>query len=295
MGTHLSLKLKIMKKLFALFILSGALLSTSASAFQVTQYSLNVGDKYEAQSTLSQEISQTVMGNSQNISVNAETVEHLEVISAENGEYTIKLTTLTQKTKTVTPMGSIDLDSEDPSSGGGIGEALNFRPYTFTIDKYGTILNIDGLDELREGLSESLQSNPTVLATVLQLFTDDVIETNLKTRFSIYSKSGETSWTEDTEVVTGGMPTNMSTTYTYNGNNVIESDSKITAKGTINNGGVDVELDLSGTQSNKVTVYDNGMPKSVDSSGDISGNGKAMGMQIPMTITTSATATITKQ
>lgn len=284
-----------MKYRIPITLFIGVVLATTVHAFQVTQYSLKKGDTYTIESNINQSISQLVMGQSQDINSKVHTIEELKVLDVDNDIFTIQMTTLVQKSETVTPYGTTKIDSDDPTSANGMGGVLKDHPYTFTMDKEGTILEIFDLEAIKQSLSEALQDNPMVLNSVLGIFDDDNVRANLENRFTIYPESNNTTWTIEKDITNNGMPVKTTTVYTREGNNIINSESTISVDATTTNMGTPVDLKMSGTQSGVITLDTNsGMPLSATGSSNVSGNASAQGMEIPMTITTEVSTTITK-
>lgn len=279
--------------LSVLFFLS---ISLSVYAFQGTGYSLKAGDIIIADSESNQEISQLLMGQENVIKTITSTKEMIMVDSYIEGIYTIRLQTLAIRVEVDAAGMKQVADSEDPGSGGGFLAKLKNTSYSFTMDKNGTILDIIGLESLRDSLYSGQMANPQVATQVNQFLGDDVVRYNLLSRFSIYPTSETKSWDLASQFTLNGMPVNFKSTYTIESAESITSDGTMTIEGSSVQMGMPVDLNLSGTQNSTYSIDpSNGFLKSAETTSDISGMVEAQGLQIPMTIFNSAKSTFTKQ
>lgn len=274
-----------------------AITSISLAAFQVNSYNLEVGSSYHIEVDQSQEISQIIMGAPNTITTENASLELLEVENINAvGDYTLRLTVLSQKTVVASPMMSMVEDSENPDMGSGLYVALKNSSYQFEMTKAGEIKNIMGLDEVKASLNEKLSGNPQSAAQIEALFDEDLIRSTLELRFSFFPNAGDTEWSENKTMTMNNMPIEMATNYAYDNDFTISADSDITIDATTVQMGTNVELDLTGTQNATYTLNENtGFPTNFDSVNDITGNASAAGMQIPMTIRTDTKTTFTKQ
>ncbi len=282
-----------MKKLSSLFILF-ALCSISLTA-QVRSYNLETGAIYTVDVEQSQEISQIVMGNPNTINTSNTTTEQIEFLGQTNdGLYNIKVTTLLQKTEMKSPMMNMTMDSEDASTGNGLFAAIKGSSYTFTMSATGDIKEINGLDEIIETVNAKVEDNPQLKAQIDAIFGEETIRTSLRQRFSIYTNDSANEWTRNEDSNINNMPVEMMTTYSYQDDTTIGAESSINIDATTVQMGMNVDMQLEGTQ--KATYKLNaatGIPTTFESVNDISGNAQTQGMQIPMTIKTVTKTTFT--
>ena len=272
-----------------LFLLSG-----TVTAFQ-NSYTLTVGDSYVLETNQKLTQSLIMMGQSQDIETNTVTIETIEVMSFEEGIYTLKNTTSSIRADVTTLMGSQTVSSEDPASDGGTLSALVNKPYTFRMDRYGQILEINDLEELQSAVQQVLSGNPGA-TQITGIFSEESLKTNLDLRFSVYSNSGETEWVSEKKLEVGGMPTNFSSSYKNEYEGSAEVNSTLSIKTSTVQMGMQVELDLSGSQKTKFTLDNaSGIPISISTTGNLDGVSMAMGNNIPTSILTESTTTITKQ
>ena len=268
----------------------------SAAITAQTKYNLTIGDSYLIESTMNQVISQMVMGSNQEIENTSTTTEKLEVTGFGGGEYTLTITNLKQLSKVKSPMGIQTIDSEDETTGEGLFAALKNTTYSFTMDEYGKIIDIIGLDELQEKVNANLGNNSMLANQVGALFNTETIRNNLETRFTIYSPTGETSWTKNKEVTMNNLPFKIDTQFELTGDNSVKMSGDLSVAGSVTQMGMVVDMEMSGTQSGTYQLMEkSGMPSSVVSSSNITGSAKTQGMTIPMTITAKNDVTFTKQ
>jgi len=114
----------------------------------------------------------------------------------------------------------------------------------------------------------------------------------LKQRYSFFPANGESEWTEEMVLTMNEMPVTMNTTFSYETDSVIKGLSDITIETTTTQMGMNVDLDLTGTQTGTFTLNEStGFPTDFASTSNISGSASAQGMQIPMTINTDSKVT----
>ncbi|MCR9133579.1 MAG: DUF6263 family protein [bacterium] len=281
-----------MQKLFSLFTII-ALCSITLTA-QVRSFTLETGSTFTVNVDQSQEISQIIMGNPNTITTSNQTAEQIDVLSKADGIYTLKVTTLSQKTEVQSPMMNMTMDSEDPESDNGLYAAIKGTSYTFTMSESGEIIEVMGLDDLVEIVSSKVESNPQMQAQINGTFNEEVIRTGLRQRFSFYSGDDASEWTRNEDSNMNNMPVEITTTYSYANDTTIEANSDINIEATTVQMGTNVDLKLEGTQKATYNLdATTGLPTSFESVNDISGNASAQGMQIPMTIRTTTNTTFT--
>ncbi|MCG8373168.1 MAG: DUF6263 family protein [Balneolales bacterium] len=270
------------------------LLSGTVSAFQ-NSYTLTVGDNYVLETNQKLTQSLMMMGQSQDIETNTVTIETIEVISFEEGVYTLKNTISSIRAEVTTLMGSQTVSSEDPASDGGILSTLVDKPYTFKMDRYGQILEINDLEELQSAIQQVLSGNPGA-TQIVNAFSEESLKANLNLRFSVYSNSGQKEWVSEKKLEIAGVPTNFSSNYKNGHEGSAEVNSTLSIKTSTVQMGMQVELDLSGSQKTTFTLDNaSGIPISINTTGTLDGVSMTMGNNIPTGVLTESTTTITKQ
>jgi hypothetical protein len=283
-----------MQKLLSLFTII-ALCSITLTA-QVRSYNLETGTTFTVNVDQSQEISQIIMGTPNTITTTNNSAERIEVLGKTDGLYTIKVTTLTQKTEVQSPMMNMTMDSEDPTSDNGLYAAIKGSSYTFTMTERGEIMEVNGLEELMETVNSKVENNPQMQAQLAASFSEDIIRTGLRQRFSFYSGDDSNEWTRNEDTNMNNMPVEMTTTYGYTDDSTIEANSEINIDATTVQMGTNVDLKLEGTQTATYNLDPaTGLPTTFETVNDISGNASAQGMQIPMTIRTTTNTTFTTE
>lgn len=282
----------MIKRLFTTLLLL-IVASSLATAFQ-SAYSLEDGSSFTIKTVQDQEISQMIMGQANLITTSNTSSEKFDVIGVTNNEFTIKITTLAQLTEMSAQGMTQVMDSEDPSTGGGLFAALKNTSYEFTMDKFGNILSVTGLEAVRDSIIATMEGNPQAAAQIESLMSESAVTTNLTMRFSIFNAEGNDSWTTTKEVDMNSMPVTYSTAYTLSDGKVL-ANSDISINTTTTQMGMQVKMDLSGEQEAVFNLDSvTGLPVESNSSNTLKGTANAQGMSIPMTISSETTTTITK-
>lgn len=268
-----------------------------ANAWQVNSYNLAKGNTFTSVSVIDQVITQTVMGQSTEIKQVTTTSEKLEVLEAGNDSFTLTLTNLATKLEMSSIQGSQTIDSEGNGPSDGLFKMMKGKSYQFTIDRYGTVTNISGLEAVRDSITSELSGTPLAGAIdqVLASFSDKSIKSGLEARFSIFSKDDSEQWTSSSEATINNMPVNLESEYLYASDDVIMVNSLLTISGKIVAMGMEMDADLAGTQESMLTLdSSNGICTLLESTGTIKGSVNAQGMQIPISVVSITTTNTTK-
>ena len=176
-------------------------------------------------------------------------------------------------------------DSENPEIGTGIYPALKNTSFTFVMSNKGEIIQILGLDELKEKLLTALVDKPEASAQITSTLSKDNIKSELETRFNFFPSSNEKEWTSNKTASMNGMPIEMVTTSSCNENSTIKAISELSINTTTTQMGTNVELTLTGTDSSTYVLDEvSGIPLTQEKISSLSGNASVSGMTIPMTI-----------
>lgn len=278
--------------LLVLFVLAGS------AAAQINEFKLTPGDTYLSTSVMDQEIVQTVMGTDQTITTATTTTELIKVIEATAEGFTLESTTQSIKTEISNPMMNQVMDSEGSGPQDAAMKAITGKTYTFKISKTGEILEITGLDEIRQAVTDELAGTPlaAMSAQLTQGFSEETIRQSLGTTFTIYPQEPAEEWSTTRQMVLTGTPADITTNFTRVDAETISFNSKVSLDGDIDQGGMKVNLNLSGATEGKVTVNtETGMVTMSESKGDMAGFATAQGMEIPMSISIISTSEIVKQ
>lgn len=285
------------RNILSVLILSLFLAGTSM-AWQSNQYNFEVGDTYVANSTIEQETSQMVMGTEQSQSSQTTSTETYEIIEATDDTYTIRNTINKMRTETQSQMGNQVLDSEGDSPSDLGLKAMSGKSFTFTIDRHGNILGFGGLEEVRAAVEKELEGTSVAVqaSQFAQTYTEESLRNSIAGVFSIYPDEPADEWTKNRNMVRAGAPTDIAVTYSWKDDETIDVSAEVTVDGEMNQGGMQMNINLSGNQTGTLTIDpETGMVKEAINNGDMTGIVSTQGMEIPMTITTTVTNTITKQ
>ncbi len=220
------------------------------------------------------------------MNVEAESLELIEVIEKKDeGNFLIKLTSLSRKMEIKAPGTTMVEDSENPEVGTGIYSALKNTSFTFIMSNKGEIIQILGLDELKEKLLTALVDKPQVSAEITNTLGFDNIKSELETKFNFFPSSNEKEWTQNKTATISSMPVDMVTTSSYKDNSTIKALSELSINTTTTQMGNSVELKLTGTDSSTYILDEiSGIPLTQEKITSLSGNASVSGMTIPMTI-----------
>lgn len=285
-----------MKK-YSLFLFIILFSSSIIEARQVTAYNLNVGDTYTITSDAEVNIDQMVFGQASTTVQKSGGTEKIEIIEKEGNVFTIQVTVISLTGELAGSIGSQSMSSE--------GDALADLPmkvqkgamYSFTMDDKGNILEINGLEEIRNKIKTGLAGTSMAMAAkeVAKAYSDENIKSQWKIRFSIYPEEPADTWTISGDYMLNNFPAELTTWFEISGENQITSNSELTLNGAGSFNGISLESNLIGGQTAEITVdSESGIPLSIESENKIEGTVTTQGMSIPMTINSTGKITIQK-
>ena len=282
----------IMKKLVLALTLSIVTFGTTVAQ----QYSFSVGDSYTLTTENDQLINQMMMGQEMEITNNIISSEMYEITALEGDVYTIKVTTLSNKTTISSPQGTQTMSSDGTSPADLSMKALTGVEYSFTMNNTGEILDVTGLEEAQAYVKKQVEGTPLAQAAaqLTAAFTKDELMSNLDRKFSIYPDEPSNEWTIKKDLNLNNMPVSVSADYTLSGNEIkMDGTLTISGKGVFN--GMQLDMDMSGTQKGTYLVdSESGAILSSNSVNDMNGTVGAQGMTIPMFISTTTKTTLEK-
>ncbi|WP_457652587.1 DUF6263 family protein [Rhodocaloribacter sp.] len=232
---------------------------------------LKEGDSYRLYNLIDQDINQVVMGQEQAVKQQIGMGYRYDVLGVDEGVYQVKMTYYRVYFKQSGPMGDILYDSENPPEtvpmqakgfAGLLGQSL-----TLTFDEMGHVQDVAGADEMLANVMKQFEEvDPAMKAQMEQgmrrQFGAEAIKSQMGTMFAIYPEDpvgvGDT-WTRDV-TLNSGLPLKIATTYRVDaledGQAKLAVESNITAASDepMNMGGMEIELDLSGTQNGTVLM-----------------------------------------
>lgn len=287
-----------MKRITILFFVM--LLSVATAFAQISAFDLKKGDVFEVNTAMKTNIEQEAMGQTMNVGQGVNTTELLEVTDVSNGLFTMKATVMKVRIDIELPMQpaqSMDSEGEDQMS--DVAKAFTQKGYTFTINKFGEIQSVDGLEEMSAAIIADL--NKTMIGqagqseTIAQLMSEEMIKNNLANMFTIYPTDGSKEWTFEREGVFNALPAMLTADRYYDGDATIMSAGKMFVNGSQQQMGMTIQAEMSGTVN---TIYDlaqNGMPTKVQVQQEATGKASAQGMEIPMVVKVNSTINIMKK
>ena len=256
-----------MKKLFSLALL---IVFTSVTAFtQVSlKYDLKEGTYYDTKSEMNQKISQTIMGQTQEISNLQGAGVNMTVLSVNDGSYEVKLTYTSMRI--YQPMAQVDYDSEKPSSSPNpmtkSFDAVIGEGFTFTLTEKGEVSNIQGIDAMLDNMATKMEITDQAQLQALKAqlssqYNDESALAQVQQsimKFPANAVSIGDTWSED-ESIQAPLPMKILTSYevaAMNGEAItINVSSEVFTEGEeMNMSGATMTPDLSGIQSGTLTV-----------------------------------------
>ncbi len=272
--------------MFAVFV--------AASAFHHDKVTLRLhlkkGDSYRLYQLIDQDINQVVMGQEQAVKQQIGFGYQYDVLDAKDGLYTVKATYYRVYFKQSGPMGELLYDSQSPPEtvpmqakgfAGLLGQSL-----TMTFTEKGLVSEISGVDSLLANIMEQFgEVDPAMKAQVEQgmerQFGAEAIKSQMETMFALYPEEpvgvGDT-WTKELTLNTG-LPLKIATTYRVEALEdglaklAVTSDITAASDEPLNMGGMEIELDLSGTQTGTASMeVDTGMVVASEMQQHVSGD-----------------------
>lgn len=256
-----------MKK-FLSFSLLFALISMTAYSQIKLSYDLNENTSYDSKIILKQDISQTMMGQTQNIDSDQGYGVNITVMGINDDTYSMKLTYSSIMVKS--PMAGLDYDSEtatsEPTGSAKAVSSVIGSEVTFDMTKNGAVSNIEGMKAMLDKMVENMELTDEAQASAFKAqmsaqYNAESIESQMKrTMINFPDKElnkGDT-WSEDQSIATP-FAMNIQTSYEladYDNENVtINVTSDIFTEGeSASMGGATMTPDLSGVQSGTIVL-----------------------------------------
>lgn len=170
-----------------------------------------------------------------------------------------------------------------------IGDRLVGKKVSLTLNDKNEIIDSKGLDDLVYGDSTDM----AVRKQMEQLYSKDQMNSMFGLMFQLYPdkpvRVGDT-WEKETEVTVSNMKMKMMMKYKLlsvkDSVASIDVDGKIKGTGTMNQGGMDIEMDLKGGQKGVMNMgVADGYVRDGKYTMDISGDMKVMNMKVPLKMT----------
>lgn len=283
-----------MKRRIIVVLTLTLLVSFQVSAQKPKAYRLKTGDKFVVNVEVTQRIEQEIMGQSQVTGQDMLTVDEYEVVRNEGGTILLKTTGLSRKL-TISGVMDVTMDSSSDDETSEPLKVLTGKSYFITVDTYGKVLKIEGLEEMRDQMREELKSTIVAGQTdqILNQVNEDVIRTSFEGFFHIYSPDRKKKWKRDYEVTINNLPVAVSTEFVREKQKKLVATGSLSIAGDIDVQGMTVAADMSGTQvSTFVLDKKTGLSKTVETKQDMTGQLNLQSFDVPMTMSTVTKVTV---
>lgn len=259
---------------------------------------LQSGAKYSYVMDMNMTMEQSAMGQSMKTDQKMTMESTYDVAAGEgNGKkLTISYDRVAMSMKN--PVMNMEYDSKEggkkDSMLNGMGMILN-KPFTMLVTEKGEITRIEGLDAIIQNVGTT--GNPQdegMRKQIAGMFNDTAIRSMMQQSLNIYPdkavKAGDT-WTKMMVVNMGPLAMKIDNTYKLKsisgGTAHVDVTSKISSNGgTMQQGGQEIKIDLNGDSKGNMDVdVASGLVTDSKVKQNIKGNMSAMGMAIPMSIT----------
>lgn len=231
-------------------------------------YNINPGSSYTTKVVLEQDISQSIMGQTQNVDSDQGYGVQLNFVDLEDGKYSV--TMVYNSIMVNQPMAGLTYDSEtataEPTGAAkAIASVIN-KELSFTLSKNGEVSDITGFEVMLDSMVESMGITDETQATMFKSqmaaqYNAETMRDQLKRTLIIFPdkelNKGDT-WSED-QSVAAPFAMNIQTTYEladYDEETVtLNISSDIFTEGDeMNMGGATMTPDLTGVQSGTITI-----------------------------------------
>ena len=299
--------MKIRKIVFAGLFLTAGL--TIAPAQVKLSFNPEKGKKYEYQMDVTQNIRQSVMGQTIPMETEMSIKFLMEIKDKTPQEITAQFIYREVSYILSSPMMKMEYDSENPlvnptqmdNTMRKMFDKLIEQPIMAVIAPDGTVKSVTGMDAIAENMVNAIADDGQMAALIgaqmKSQFSDDAIKNLFQQSLKIYPanavKAGDI-WNEESATSVNNMNTTYKTKYT------LKEVSKNMVTIAVE---TDVEMDpgammegkLAGTQTGTILVdVKTGLPVTNEMTGNIKGSVKAQGMDVQMDLSTK-TKTTTKE
>ncbi len=220
----------------------------------VLKMRLAKGDKFSQEMDMTMDMSMSMMGREQKMKMNMEIGTDFEVMDTSTKAKQLKVTYTKMNTKMDlgNPASSAMTDSLMKVTGNGVvGKSV-----IISIDA-NKVTDVNGLDQVIAANS----SDTNVRKGVEKMFSKENFNSMFGMMFSVYPdkpvKEGDT-WTGDNSIDLNGMMMNVKTTYKLlevrDGIAKVEMNGTIDTKGAMTQGGMNVDMDMKGTQKGTMNI-----------------------------------------
>lgn len=250
------------------------------------------GDVFNNTLDVDMDMSIKMAGMEQKMKMKMNTGSRFEVLDSTAAAQKLKMTYTSMK-MTADMGAASDMVNTDSILNATISKAVG-KSLILTMENK-KITNVSGMDSIRFN-----EGDPAANAMLDKMFTAENMNQTFGMLFNMYPdkpvKPGD-SWERENEMEMGGsLNMKVKTTYTLvavkDGLAELDVNGKIDSKGSMNQGGMNVGIDMKGTQKGKVYLnQETGYINNGNYDMDINATMDAMGQKIPMTIKSKYTMT----
>ena len=248
----------------------------------VLKMRLAKGDKFGQDYAMDMNMNVTMAGMSKDMKVKMNAGTDFEVLDSTAAGKELKITYTKMDMTMDMGMGNNELTDSIMKK---TGDRVVGKSVVLTLSG-NKVTDVKGFNEIMIG--DSADANTKM--TMEKMFSKDNFNSMFGMMFSLYPskpvKEGE-SWTAENQIDMNGVAMNVNTKYTLlsvkDGIAEIELDGTINSKGTMTQGGTNVEMDMKGTQKGKMEVkVADGYLKSGNYDMDVDAQMGVMGQKVPM-------------
>lgn len=271
---------------------------TIAQAQKPSGYKLNKGDKYTITSETDIGTSQEAMGQTIETNQTALNVNDYEILEVNGDIYTLRATNVRRKVTISSAFMSTEMDSDVEGDQNVPFKLMTGKSYTFKMNKFGQILEINGLESLKADLKKELEGTmfSATADQILTVYDQKMIKGELEAQFTFYNTGSGSEWTTKTDSNVNNIPASFENKYKWDNDKTILLSSTISVDGDIPAMGQAMKTVLNGDQQTIIDLNrQTGFPTKIQSQQQMKGSMEAQGMQIPMTMTAETTTTVVKK
>lgn len=256
-------------------------------SFQTSSYTLEVGQTFLNTTTVNTSTSVSVNGQLMDTEQKMISVDEYQVIGVKDGNFVLSGKNISSKVDVTSGMGSQSLSSEGSSPADFTLKILKDKTYTFTMNKFGEILEVSGLSAIRDSLMNQVKGTP-LEANSEQLtmsFEEENMKSNLENKFWVYPKTMSETWTQSKSTNMNNMPATINATFTRVSANELSVSNNLTIQGDAVQMGMAMKMDIKGTSEGTYTLNkSNGIITQFVNTAKMTGTVNTQGMSLPISI-----------
>ena len=300
-------------KILALTTIVSLLVASCKNSYDLS-FKPKAGTKYEVLMTTNSITTQEMEGHKIEVKSLTEMAMNYDIEnggSAGNPDKIIRVTFKSMKASQSADGQELVIDTNKPDTSNpssNIMRAMMGAQFVVRFNSKGEVLDVKGKDELIKKVtdattitSDAMRSQ--IIAGISNFMSDEILKNMMEQSFKIFPdvkvKTGD-SWKKSL-IITKPLPMNIENKFTLDkveGNvaNLAIASVVTPGKGGMEMMGTTIETELSGTQSGKMEIdMETGLTNVADINQTISGNMKAMGQTIPMSVNSVITVKMKKQ